>query len=177
MPLKIYVASSWKNKEHEAVVAFLRSQGHFVYNYREPGFGWSSIDPNWRTWTLPQYIQALDHPLAKKGFKMDMEALKAADACVLLHNSGRSAHLEAGYAAAHSGLIIFLEEGQEADLMYEMAQALVMDYSELKSALEMCEAELKAQGEQSSNVIPMLSGLFSNLNSRADAGGLKGEED
>lgn len=177
MPLQIYVASSWKNKEHEAVVAFLRSQGHFVYNYREPGFGWSSIDPNWRSWTLPQYIQALDHPLAKKGFKMDMEALKAADVCVLLHNSGRSAHLEAGYAACHSSLIVFLEEGQEADLMYEMAQALVMDYSELKSALEECEEDLKAVEEQTSKVISIPSGLFSGLNFQAGAEGSKGEED
>lgn len=177
MPLNIYVASSWKNKEHEAVVSFLRSQGHFVYNYREPGFGWSSIDPNWRSWTLPQYIQALDHPSAKKGLKLDMEALKAADVCILLHNSGRSAHLEAGYAASHSNLIIFLEEGQEADLMYGMAQALVLDYSELKSALEECEADIEAVKEQSSNAVPTFSELFSNLNSRLGAGDSKGKED
>lgn len=73
---KIYVASSWRNSFQEDVVKFLRNNGHEVYDFKNPphgrgGFRWSDIDPNWEQWTIEQYKEAINHPVAQKGFESD----------------------------------------------------------------------------------------------------------
>ena len=123
--MKIYVASSWRNKYQQDVVAFLRADGHDVYDFKNPepgnnGFSWSSVDPEWKNWNTKRYADALDHPIAVKGFNLDMEALKAADLCVLVLPSGRSASFEYGYhvgAKGRSG-IVHMPEPCEPELMY-----------------------------------------------------------
>lgn len=50
----IYVASSWRNDYQPIVVRELRSEGHEVYDFRNPshgdkGFQWSDIDANWQS--------------------------------------------------------------------------------------------------------------------------------
>lgn len=47
--MRIYVASSWRNKIQPSVVVALREAGHEVYDFRNPregdtGFHWSDID-------------------------------------------------------------------------------------------------------------------------------------
>ena len=99
--MKIYVASSWRNEYQPAVVAVLESMSHEVYDFRNPhegyGFQWSWIDENWETWTTEEYIEALQHPIAKKGYKLDFDAMKWADCCVMVLPCGRSANTEAGW--------------------------------------------------------------------------------
>lgn len=117
------------------VVRALRQAGHRVYDFRNPvnasgecapGFSWSEIDENWRKWNLYEYQQALAHPAAERGFSFDMEALRECDACVLVNTSGRSAHLEAGYAVgAGKPTAILLSYGDESELMYKMASRFV----------------------------------------------------
>jgi hypothetical protein len=46
-----------------------------------------------------QIVRMLSHPAAEDGFALDMGALEWCDACVLVLPCGRSAHLEAGWAA------------------------------------------------------------------------------
>lgn len=101
--MKIYVASSWRNQIQQGVVAALREDGHDVYDFKNPaprnhGFSWSAIDPNWQSWTAEQFIAALEHPVAVAGYKLDDDALRGCDVCVLVLPSGRSAHIEAGVA-------------------------------------------------------------------------------
>ena len=101
---KIYVASSRRNSEQPAVVKALRGAGHEVYDFHNPapgenGFAWSALDPDWLKWNLRQYVHNVRKPLADKGFKFDRDALHWCDTCVLVLPCGRSAHLEAGYAA------------------------------------------------------------------------------
>jgi hypothetical protein len=101
--MKIYVASSWRNPWQPEVVKFLRSARHEVYDFRNPGpgekgFAWSEIDPDWRDWTPESYRRALYTPVADRGFGLDMNALEACEACVLVLPCGNSAHLELGYA-------------------------------------------------------------------------------
>lgn len=126
--MRIYVASSWRNASQPAVVQAVRGAGHAVYDFRSPrpgdhGFHWSEIDAGWQGWTPHVFRQALAHPVAASGFKMDMDALVACDACVLVLPCGRSAHLEAGWASgAGKRLIILLAEGCEPELMYRMAE-------------------------------------------------------
>lgn len=140
--MKLYVASSWRNAIQPSVVHALRKAGHEVYDFRHPkpgnaGFAWESIDPNWKLWDPFQFEQALRHPLARKGFMRDMDALKACDACVLVLPCGRSAHLELGHAVgAGKFTTVLLDEKSEPELMYKMVDALCRSVEEVIEALE-----------------------------------------
>jgi hypothetical protein len=124
---KIYVASSWRNSRQPDVCAFLRSQGHEVYDFRNPapgniGFAWSSIDPEWENWSSMEFRQALAHPIAQEGFGFDFRAMEWADQCVLVLPCGRSAHLEAGwFTGKDKPLTIYSPTNNEPELMYLLA--------------------------------------------------------
>lgn len=128
--MNIYVASSWRNQRQPEVVKALREAGHEVYDFRNPaegnnGFHWREIHPNWQQWTPEQFKDALTHPVARQGFKHDMDALEACDICVLVMPCGRSAHLEAGFAiGAGKPTAILLADG-EPELMYRMATVCI----------------------------------------------------
>jgi hypothetical protein len=146
--LKLYVASSWRNTQQPSVVQALRKAGHEVYDFRHPepgndGFSWESIDPNWKKWDPFQFEQALRDPIARKGFKLDMDALDDADGCVLVLPCGRSAHLELGYAVGRRKFTaVLLDEKSEPELMYKMVDALCFSVEE---AVEALEVERKAK--------------------------------
>lgn len=122
--MKIYVASSWRNKVYPEVVEVLRKAGHEVYDFRNPhpgfkGFSWDEIDKNWLDWTPEQYREGLEHPIAMNAFKTDMTALDGCDMCILVLPSGRSASWEFGYAIGAGKLgIVAMFEKQEPELMY-----------------------------------------------------------
>lgn len=139
--MKIYVASSWRNTQQPAVVAALRGAGHEVYDFRNPapgdhGFHWSEVDGGYKTWTPAAYRTALHHAVSEHGFRADFEAMKWADACVLLLPCGRSAHLEAGwFAGAGKPLFILLDEKPEPELMYKMSTYICLTVHEVLCAL------------------------------------------
>lgn len=126
--MKIYVASSWRNEaRQQQMVVMLRDEGHEVYDFRHPapgndGFGWKQvIELGPEGWTPQTLRKALDHPNARAGFKLDMDALMGCDACVLVLPCGRSAHLELGYATGAGKLTVVLAESiEEPELMYLM---------------------------------------------------------
>jgi hypothetical protein len=121
---KIYVASSWRNLYQPEIVKLLRECGHEVYDFRNPapgnsGFHWSEIDPAWKSWTPDRYRNALSHPIALAGFRLDMKGMVWANEFVLVLPAGRSAHLEAGWAAgAGKRVTVFMPEPVEPELMY-----------------------------------------------------------
>lgn len=138
--MKLYVASSWRNPRQPEIVEALRAAGHEAYDFRNPpsgsGFSWSQIDPAWASWSVSAYARALEHEIAQAGFDSDFNAMKWADAGVLVLGSGRSAHLEAGYfVGAHKPLVVILDENEFKDgaghsvieLMYKMANAIVVN--------------------------------------------------
>lgn len=133
----IYVASSWRNTYQPHVVRRLREAGHDVYDFRNPapgntGFAWSSIDPDWLKWTPESFRTALDHPIACDGFKLDMDALRASDTCVLVLPCGRSAHLEIGWAAgAARQTFVYAPELPEPELMYRMLGPICLSIDDL----------------------------------------------
>lgn len=139
--MKIYVASSWRNKYQPIVVRALREEGYEVYDYRHPtpnndGFGWTEIDPNWQGWLNATFREALNHPTAERGFKFDFDAMKACDVCVLVLPCGRSAHLELGWCAgAGKRTVILLLDYNEPELMYKMADAICVDVNEVIAEL------------------------------------------
>ena len=140
--MRIYLASSWRNPHQPSVLAVLRAAGHDVYDFRNPapdndGFRWSEIDPAWQEWTPEQYRSALAHPIAERGFKFDMDALRACDACVLVLPCGRSAHLELGWAVGAGKLTFILQlEPQEPELMAKMCTGVVTNVSDMIRLLD-----------------------------------------
>ena len=141
--MKIYVASSWRNPHQPSVVRALSAAGHVVYDFRNPapgnqGFAWSSIDPNWQAWTPTEYLAALAHPVARSGFRFDMDALEGCDACVLVMPCGRSAHLELGHAVgAGKKTFVLLDGPSEPELMYAMTTQIVTSLEQLVAALQL----------------------------------------
>ena len=141
---RIYVASSWRNEHQPAVVAALRQAGHEVYDFRNPapgntGFAWSAIDPNWLGWDPAVFADLVhNHPVAQAGFGHDKAALEWCDTCVLVLPCGRSAHLEAGFAAGQGKEVIFLlhPDRFEPELMYELGHGYACSVEELLPRLQ-----------------------------------------
>jgi hypothetical protein len=137
---RVYVASSWRNEIQPMVVASARAAGHSVCDFKNPrpgehGFHWSQLDPAWQKWSPEEFRNALEHPIAKKGFGYDWSAMQWADSCVLVMPCGRSAHIEAGYfVGAGKRLVILLTSG-EPELMYQMAGYLAVTVEEAVQAL------------------------------------------
>lgn len=143
MKRKIYVASSWRNLKQPAVVEDLRKAGHEVYDFHNPapgdhGFSWRELDPDWMNWTIHQYVHNVHQPVADRGFKFDRDALNWCDTCVLVLPCGRSAHLEAGYAAGQGKrTIVMLDQDKfEPELMYRLGHGFVTNIHELLCSLQ-----------------------------------------
>lgn len=129
---RIYLASSWRNEAQPGAVEALRDMGHEVYDFRNPpngaGFGWEQLDAGDQrnddgSVTFEGWEIMLDTPEARAGFKADFDAMKWATAFVLLLPSGRSAHLEAGWAIGRGipTAILSLEKAIEPELMALLA--------------------------------------------------------
>lgn len=144
--MRIYAASSWKNEKQPEIVKALRLAGHAVYDFRHPkegddGFSWSEIDPLWKDWHPDQYIAALDHRAARRGFGLDWTAMVWADTGVLILPCGKSAHLEAGYfVGARKHLFILMLDQDTPELMYKMATKICTSVDELIFELSNIEA-------------------------------------
>lgn len=137
-PLRIYVASSWRNNHQPGVVEVLRKDGFEVYDFKNPpsraGFGWRQLslgDP--ADWTTALWREALKHPVAVAGFNSDMGALRSCDVCVLVLPCGRSAHLELGWAAGAGKRTVVLAAPtlDEPELMVKACDALMLNTAEL----------------------------------------------
>jgi hypothetical protein len=152
--MKLYVASSWRNPHQQNVVRVLREFGHDVYDFKNPapgnnGFGWRSIDPDWKRWSPRKFAECLNHPIAEAGYQLDFQAMAAAEGCVLVLPCGRSAHIEAGWfcgrampvwilippgkhsysnaPCAECGDMEGCHGGVEPELMYKLASEGVFD--------------------------------------------------
>lgn len=102
MSRRIYVASSWCNGQHPAVVDELRRRGHEVYDFRHPRGRddrsvWKELHVNKETVYGEQMVELLDLPFVRGRFREHLDAMNESDVCILLLPCGRSAHIEAGY--------------------------------------------------------------------------------
>ena len=134
--MKIYVATSWKNEHATAVVNRLRDLGHKVYDFREEAFSWESVKVPDQV-TTDELMAALLKPAAIEGYRRDMTALEQCDLCVLVLPSGKSAHLEAGYAAGEDKFLVLYapEPTTQPELMYKFADIIVKNLPELSTAV------------------------------------------
>lgn len=137
-PIKIYLASSWRNKRYEEVRKQLVTEGYEVYDFKDPvsAFTWEQLDKDYKNWNPKTFIKALCQMIPHKAFTdYDMKALKECDVCILLLPCGRSAHLELGYAAGAGKrtIVFFDKELEEPELMYLMADH---HHTSIKQVLE-----------------------------------------
>jgi len=140
----IYVASSWRNRIQPEIVKALSEAGHNVYDFRNPapgqhGFSWSEVNPDWLQWSPEEFVNDLyaGHPAIKRGFKYDLDALNSCEVCVCVLPCGRSAHLEAGYAAGQGKRVIFYlsPDKFEPELMYLLGDGCVTCLRQLLDSL------------------------------------------
>lgn len=150
MSMRIYVASSWRNgMAQQRVVEELRADGHDVYDFRNPrpgenGFSWRQIEPDPEWLSDPVAFRAgLAHPIAQRGFRLDMSALVSAQATVCVLPCGRSAHLELGYAvgAGQQTIVLLDTPLSEPELMYLACDAICVSISEVRMQLAKPAAE------------------------------------
>ena len=138
--MKFYVASSWRNQYQPRVIELLRLMGHEVYDFRNPapdntGFSWAEIDEDWEQWTTDEYLKALKHPIAEKGFKHDFDAMKWADTCIMVLPCGRSANTEAGWMkGAGKKVFVYQPIPQEPELMYKIYDEIFVGEYDLINA-------------------------------------------
>lgn len=140
-PRRIYVASSWRNPHQHIVVEALRDASHQVYDFKNPspgnhGFSWNEIDPNWKNWSASEYVDALDHPIAKRGYHSDFSKMEWADTFVLVLPCGRSAHLELGWACGKGKeTLILTSDGEEPELMAKMCDHICVSLQQVMEIL------------------------------------------
>jgi len=99
------------------------------------GFGWKKVDPDWQNWPsdIPRYLRGLEHPRAIEGFNRDMDALKAADACILVNPCGQSAHAEYGWACGAGKLTAaYCPAIREPDLMIKMGMYITDRWDQIE---------------------------------------------
>lgn len=139
---KIYLASSWKNAELvKYIKGELQANGHDVDAFCDPAAGRFvfSFDK------LPKVEEmnaqtVLQEPIVQRAFAEDKKWLDWADTVLLILPAGKSAHLEAGYAAG-AGKRLIIYQGKfpvgEFDVMYGFADLVSSFLSEIIEFLNM----------------------------------------
>jgi len=78
-------------------------------------------------------IKAMSHPIAEDGFKLDFNAMKWADCCIMVLPCGRSANTEAGWMKGAGKKVYVLQlMQQEPELMYKIHDGILTSVYELQ---------------------------------------------
>lgn len=149
MSRRIYVASSWSNSQHPAVVEELRRRGYEVYDFRHPEGRndrnvWDELNVGKSKVYGETLASLLDESLAHARHKEHLETITQADVCILLLPCGRSAHIEAGYLKGLGKTVYVFGsvfEELKPELMYLTFDAFFSLYETLFNALEYEDGE------------------------------------
>lgn len=138
-PLRIYLIGSLRNKNVPKIAEALRDYGHEVFD------DWYAVGPEaddyWRKYEQyrgKSYKEALGSWAAKHVFAFDKSHIDRCDVGVLLAPAGKSAHLELGYmlGGKKRGYVLFDEEPERWDVMYQFATGIFFDFKELTRELD-----------------------------------------
>jgi len=139
---KIYLASSWKNKEIVRKLAeVLREQGHEVDDFTDdsPGrfvFSWTKITEDELKLNAKEFMQ---NEKAQRAFKEDKARIDWCNVLICILPCGLSAHMELGYAAGKGKkVILFAPEGFEPgkwEVMYGFANVMTISFFQLVNLL------------------------------------------
>ncbi len=143
--MRIYLASSWKNYDHLLILQeMLESLGHEVDCFANGkngrfSFNWAELIHNalgckTRGEALER-LETLDakdmwiNPTVIKAFESDRKMIEWADIIILVLPSGKSSHLEAGYAKGIGKRLYILGDFKkgEFETMYRFADGLFRD--------------------------------------------------
>ncbi len=135
---KIYLIGSLRNKQIPHLGNALRDLGFDVVDDWH-GTGYEA-DTKWMEYEQIRgrsYKEALQGLAAQHIFAFDKHHLDTSDFVVMLLPAGRSGHLEFGYAIGQgkSGYILFDEEPDRYDVMYQFATDIFFDGRELLETL------------------------------------------
>lgn len=140
--MKIYIASSWKNYQilltlqtllekvgHEVDCFANGKNGRFSFNWAELIHNALNCETKEEALAVLETLDAkdmIDNPTVQKAFKQDRDMIEWADAVILVLPSGKSSHLEAGYAKGIGKKLYILGGFQkgEFETMYVFADGL-----------------------------------------------------
>ena len=135
----IYVIGSLRNPNIPETAREIRSLGFEAFDdWFAPG---SETDNFWRDYEKSKgssYKEALSGYAARHVFEFDKSHLDRCDAAVMVMPAGKSAHLELGYVLGHEkpGFILFDEEPERWDVMYQFATGIFFCKEDLFEALK-----------------------------------------
>jgi hypothetical protein len=132
---KIYVVGSLRNPDIPRLASRLREEGHEVFD------DWFSAGPiaddSWLDHQRGKglsYADALAGPAATHVFEFDKHWLEWSDSVVLFLPTGRSGHIEFGYAVGSGrDAFVYFSEGEPErwDVMYRFATGVAFSEEEL----------------------------------------------
>ena len=134
----IYVIGSLRNPRITEVGNALRAAGYDTFE--DWHAGGKEADDEWQRYEKERgrgYKEALAGYHAQNIFHFDLHHLNRSHAAVLVMPAGRSAHLELGYIIGQGkpGYVLFDEEPERFDVMYNFATEVCFSAEELLSAL------------------------------------------
>lgn len=135
----IYLIGSLRNPEINRVANELRKLGFEVFD------DWTAAGPNaddcWRDYEKQRghdYAEALQGYAAKHVFALDVFHINRCDIVVLVMPAGKSGHMELGYALGKGkpGFVLFDQEPERFDVMYQFATGVFLSEETLFDALK-----------------------------------------
>lgn len=153
--MKIYLASSWKNKKEVRELAEQLMVLSFVEvdDFTDPSLGryvfsWDDLEDEYKnilgkvipSSSYAQAIKFVQDERAIRAFKEDINQVRGSDVLILILPCGRSAHTEFGYAAAKGKkLIVYAPDGfktEDCEVMYNFADLMTYSLAEIYQKLK-----------------------------------------
>jgi hypothetical protein len=131
---RVYLIGSMRNEKIPAIANELRQHNYDVFDsWYAPG---PEADDYWQTYAKQRgqtYKEALTDYHAVHVYEFDKFHLDMADIAVLAMPAGRSGHMELGYMVGRGkpSFVLFEEEPDRYDIMYNLATGVVFSMDEL----------------------------------------------
>lgn len=138
-PNSIYVIGSLRNPYIPQLAVILREEGYEVFD------DWFASGPEaddkWQEYERQRsrsYGEALKGHAAKNVFEFDRRHLERANTVVMVMPAGKSGHLELGWALGKGkrGFVLFDQEPERWDVMYQFATGVAFNTSDLIKMLK-----------------------------------------
>ena len=131
-PLKIYIATSWKNEGLAKTIArVLRFDGHQVDCFCDPSSGryvfhWSEMVGKEEDLQNYDVVSFMGDSKVQRAFNEDKLHIDWSEVVVMIHRCGNSAHLEAGYAKGQGKKLFMWGDFPKGkfDVMYGFADGI-----------------------------------------------------
>lgn len=134
----IYLIGSLRNENIPHIANKIRKLGFEVFDdWFSPG---PEADDFWRNYEKVRgstYKQALNNWAGKHIYEFDKFHIDRADVGVMVMPAGKSGHLELGYMIGQGKkcFILFDEEPERWDVMYQFAEDVCFNFEELQDEL------------------------------------------